>query len=120
MSSTLQHAIAQHTALGEEVCAYIQHLAAGFGLPLAPAPNWQATHFEQKVDPYSQEVSLLGTWQDGSRYGTATFFPDGRVFAEYQLLIPHPQYPDKFVESVSVWGHGGALKQAVNLLDVPQ
>mgnify|MGYP001764712548 CR=1 FL=1 len=29
---------------------------------------------------------------------------DGRVFAEYQVLLPHPAREDSYVESVQVWG----------------
>lgn len=120
VASALQQAIHTHTPLGEAVCLYIRTLAKGLGANLTNEPDWQKTTFNEKTDPYSGEISLVGTWKNGNRYGTATFFPDGRVFAEYQLLVNHPEKPRKFVESVSVWGHLGALKQEANLLDLPE
>lgn len=118
-ANPLQQAIDAHTALGEEVCHHVQTFAGTLGLDLGGRPHWPATRFSETTDPYSREVSLVGTWQDGQRFGTATFFPDGRVFAEYQLLVPHPAQPAKFVESVSIWGRAGALKREANLLDMP-
>lgn len=46
--------------------------------------------FAEEADPYTHESSLIGTWRGKQRYGTVTFFPDGRIFAEYQVLLPHP------------------------------
>ena len=63
----------------------------------------------RQVDPYSQEINLIGTWRGKQRYGTVTLFPDGRVFAEYQVLLPHPVREDSYVESVQIWGTTGEV-----------
>jgi len=91
-------------ALGDAVCAAIRGQVAKLGLSLGDEPRWAEAVFEEKADPFSQEISLIGTWCGKLRYGTVTLFPDGRVFAEYQVLLPHPEKADSWVESVQIWG----------------
>lgn len=97
-------------ALGAAVCRAIREQVGKLGLDIGPEPVWELALFGSRTDPYSREESLVGTWQGSARYGTVTFFPDGRVFAEYQVLLPHPGRPDHYVEAVQVWGRAGALK----------
>jgi hypothetical protein len=87
------------------------------GLSMGDEPLWAAATFEEKVDPFSQEISLIATWRGKQRYGTATFFPNGRVFAEYQVLLPHPEKPESYVEAVQVWGPAEKLRGDVVLAE---
>lgn len=97
--------------LGAAVCAAIRRQVEKLGLSLDPdEPVWEEAGFEKKVDPFSQEESLLGTWRGKARFGTVTVFPDGRIFAEYQVLLPHPQQADAYIEAVQIWGRPDALK----------
>lgn len=91
-------------AIGEAVCAALRGQVEKLGLSIGAEPIWAKATFTEKADPFSQEISLIGTWHGQQRYGTVTFFPDGRVFAEYQVLLPHPQQADSYVESVQIWG----------------
>ena len=91
-------------ALGAAVCAAIRGQVAKLGLSIGDEPVWDDAVFAEQRDPYSQETSLVGTWRGKQRYGTVTIFPDGRVFAEYQVLLPHPQRADSYIESVQIWG----------------
>lgn len=96
--------------LGSEVCLAIRRQVEKLGLTIGDEPVWAEASFADEVDPYSGERSLVGTWRGKARYGTVTLFPDGRVFAEYQVLLPHPAQPGHYVEAVQVWGRAGALK----------
>jgi hypothetical protein len=97
-------------ALGAEVCLAIRRQVEKLGLEIGDEPVWAEAGFAEQADPYTGESSLVGTWRGKARYGTVTLFPDGRVFAEYQVLLPHPALPGHYVEAVQVWGRAGALK----------
>ncbi len=97
-------------ALGLAVCAALQKQVARLGLSIGDEPTWSALVFHPEVDPYSKAESLVGQWQGQPRTGLVTIFPDGRIFAEYQVLQAHPTRDDCYVESVQVWGRPGALK----------
>lgn len=112
--------VATHTRLGEAVCARIHQAATRLGVDLGPNPAWPAPSYRQQTDPYSGEISLIGTWKDGQRYGTVTIFPDLRIFAEYQILVPHPELAGQFVEAVQVWGSLDQLKSDPVLLAMPE
>ena len=91
-------------ALGEFVCAALRGQVEKLGLTIGDEPVWAEVSFTEEADPYTREVSLIGTWRGKQRYGTVTFFPDGRIFAEYQVLLPHPAKAEYYVEAVQVWG----------------
>jgi len=96
--------------IGALVCAAIRQQVEKLGLSIGAEPVWEAASFTTTVDPFSQEESRIGTWRGGERYGTVTFFPDGRIFAEYQVLLPHPSAPECYVEAVQVWGQPEVLR----------
>lgn len=89
---------------GEAVCVALRRQVEKLGLSIGDEPCWAGLSFVETLDPFSQETSLVGTWRGGQRYGTVTFFPDGRIFAEYQVLLPHPAKTGYYVEAVQVWG----------------
>ncbi|MGE5471369.1 MAG: hypothetical protein ACM3X0_11280 [Bacteroidota bacterium] len=97
-------------ALGDEVCQAIRRQVEKLGLTIGEEPVWAEARFAEQIDPYSGECSLVGIWRGKARYGTVTLFADGRVFAEYQVLLPHPALAGHYVEAVQVWGRAGALK----------
>ena len=90
--------------VGESLCAALRAQVEKMGLSIGNEPVWHEAIFEAVTDPFSQEVSLVGYWRGKARYGKATFFQDGRVFAEYQVLLPHPVQAARYVESVQIWG----------------
>lgn len=97
-------------AFGAAVCAALRSQVEKLGLSIGDEPVWAAAAFEEATDPYSREVSRIAVWRGGARYGKAIFFPDGRVFAEYQVLLPHPAQAERYVDSVQVWGSPGCLR----------
>lgn len=96
--------------IGAEVCQAIRRQVEKLGLEIGDEPVWAEASFAEQRDPFSGESSLVGVWRGKARYGTVTLFPDGRVFAEYQVLLPHPAQPGQYVEAVQVWGRSGVLK----------
>jgi hypothetical protein len=101
---------APRTEAAEAVCAALRAQVARLGLSIGDEPVWLAATVELTRDPFTQASSLVATWRGGQRFGTATFFPDGRVFAEYQVLQALPKDPEQFVEAVQVWGTPDALR----------
>jgi hypothetical protein len=91
-------------ALGEAICAALRGQVEKLGLSIGAEPVWAEAVFEEATDPFSQEISLIAYWRGKARFGQATLFPDGRVFAEYQVLLPHPEQADSYVDSVQIWG----------------
>ncbi len=104
-------------AQGEAVCAALRGQVEKLGLSLGTEPVWAEAVFEETTDPFSQEVSVLAIWRGKARYGKATFFPDGRVFAEYQVLLPHPEQPERYIDTVQVWGRPPQLRGEAVLAD---
>jgi hypothetical protein len=99
-----------NSELGETICAALRGQVAKLGLSIGPEPLWDEASFKEVTDPYSQEISLVGCWSGKARYGTVTLFPDGRIFAEYQVLLPHPAQPESYVEAVQIWGRPEKLR----------
>ncbi len=97
-------------AYGEAVCAALRGQVTKLGLSIGDEPVWAAAAFEETTDPFSQEISVIAYWRGGQRFGKATFFPDGRVFAEYQVLLPCPDKDDSYVDSVQIWGRPQQLR----------
>lgn len=97
-------------ALGEAICAALRGQVEKLGLSIGAEPVWGEARFSEMVDPFSREVSLVASWAGKLRDGKVTFFPDGRIFADYQVLLPHPQREDAFVEAAEVWGRPGELR----------
>lgn len=110
MSETTDATAAFPAAAGLAICEAVRQQAARLGLEIGDEPRWAEAAFSTEADPYSGEISQVATWRGKSRYGKATLFADGRVFAEYQILLPHPRQPDCYVEAVQIWGRPGALK----------
>ena len=103
--------------LGEAVCAALRGQVVKLGLSIGDEPVWAEASFETATDPFSQEVSVVAYWRGQARFGKATFFPDGRVFAEYQVLLPHPDKADSYVDSVQIWGRPQHLRGEALVVD---
>jgi|AZIK01.1.fsa_nt_gi hypothetical protein len=69
-------------------------------------------------DPYDHSTSLLCEWRDhhNNLLGSLQLHDNGRVFAEYDVLKPHPSKPDWFIEAVTAWGDDEKLRSELRLL----
>lgn len=107
-------------AQGEAVCSALRGQVEKLGLSIGAEPVWAAARFAEATDPFTQEVSLVACWRGQVRYGKATFFPDGRIFAEYQVLLPHPEQPGRYVDSVQIWGRPQHWRGDAVIADYPE
>lgn len=118
MTATLEQRIVASRAAGEAVLAGLRSEAAQIGLAL-PTPAWDSGQFSLQRDAYSGEESLIARWRGELRNGMIDLRADGRVYAEFDLLAPHPKRPGWFVEAIIAWGEPTALKCEARLLEMP-
>ncbi len=102
---------------GEALCTALRGQVEKIGLSIGDEPVWAEATFEAATDPFSQEISIVAYWRGKARFGKATFFPDGRIFAEYQVLLPHPEKPGSYIDSVQVWGRPPQLRGEALIVD---
>lgn len=107
---------------GEAVCARLLDEIEKLGIApgrLARLPAYDQAEFESSKDPYSGEETLCGHWRDarGHSIGQMKFHGDGSFYAEFDVVLPHPTDPCWFVEGVTAWGRGDAIKSEAKLLE---
>jgi len=112
---------------GEEMLSDVQELCVTFGSVLInlgfdagavrPALAGQC-RYSTAIDPFDGAEQLLGEWVDsnGFRYAHFVRYGNGNMFAEHDVLHPHPDGSGAFIEAIEVWGYAGALKNEVRLL----
>ena len=121
MSNANRHA-ERHRALGERICAAMVAEIDKLGLQSEiPLPHWEQARFSIHRDPALGNESLEGVWlnERGGKLGSVIIHSDGSVFAEYDIIRPHPQRKKWFVEAVSAWGRDHTVKSEARLLPVP-
>jgi len=97
--------------MGEELAA--QNLSeAGQGM-LTPLTN-----LEVRKDPFDGTETLYGEWRDahGQMAGNLQIRPGGTVFAEFDIIQPHPTKPKWFIEAIEAWGEANQLKTELRLI----
>lgn len=104
---------------GQAVCSALRRQVEKLGLSIGDEPVWERACFSEQADPFSRELSLVAVWRGEARFGTATFFPDGRIYAEYQVLLPDPESAGHYVESVQVWGQPDKLRGEAVIVPYP-
>ena len=100
----------------ERLCLVLDQEAARYAT-LPPIRVEDAT-FVEITDPANSLPSYEGIWRNpqGVRCGSLTVNSDGSYYAEYDVLNLHPDKPNWFVESVTVWGRDGVVKAEPRLL----
>ncbi len=110
--------IRDERAMGEATLAALIGEAARQGV-MFPVPDWEAAQFSLQRDPFSGEESLQVRWA-GQPRGQLTLRPQGWVYGELDVCVPHPQKPGQWIEAITAWGQAPRLKVEARLLDVPQ
>ena len=123
-SDITQH-IEEKRAFGQAVCEKIAQSIAKLGFPETVSlklPQFEAAEFSLVTDPYTQTQDLAGYWYDASkqRIGQIKFNSEGGVYAEYDVVQPHPKKKDWFVEAINAWGQQDNIKAEAKLLNIPQ
>ncbi len=69
-------------------------------------------------DPYDGTDAVYGEWRDpnGRLLGNLILHADGKIFAELDIMRPHPTDTRWFVEGVTAWGVPDALRAELKLL----
>ncbi len=91
--------------------------SSGIAQPLAAAGQ-PATHAELREDPFDHSQTLYLEWRTaaGQYLGNVLVHGNDQLFAEFDVLLPHPHKPQWFVEAATAWGKCGALKSELRLL----
>jgi hypothetical protein len=90
---------------------------AGVGQSLAVAGT-SHSRGELREDPFDHSIASYVEWRGahGELLGSILLTGDGQVYAEFDLLLPHPGKPRWVIEAVTAWGRPGALKSELRLL----
>jgi len=124
MSGGIEEYVAAKREFGKAVCQRISENIAKLGFPLQTdltLPNYDAAEFSLVTDPFSQSQDLVGYWYNAGkqRIGQIKFHGDGSFYAEYDVVKPHPNKKQFFVEAINAWGRRDNIKTEAKLLDVP-
>lgn len=70
------------------------------------------------IDPSNGQPGFEGTWRNhlNERVGKLVVNSDGSFYAEYDVCVRHPSKPQWFVEAVTAWGRGSAIKAEARLI----
>ncbi len=110
---------AELEALAERIVSAMQEEAASFTATGAtPKIELAAAQFTCIIDPSNQLPGYEGVWRNArnERCGTLAINSDGSFYAEYDLFCPHPRDARWFVEMVTAWGQGDAVRSEVKLI----
>ena len=104
----------------DEVCTSFRAalINLGFAEGVARIATFEACRIEVVVDGYDHQECILGDWFDekGTRFAHIVRYDSGNLFAEHDVLLPHPTRPEWFVEAIEIWGDAGKLKSEARLL----
>ncbi len=84
----------------------------------APKIVLAAAQFARVTDPSNQQPGYEGIWRNArnERCGSIALNSDGSFYAEYDLFCPHPRDARWFVEMVTAWGRGDAVRSEAKLI----
>lgn len=73
---------------------------------------------ELRKDSFDGQQSLFAEWRTptGALLGYLLIHGGGEVYAEFDVLKPHPGKPKWVIEALSVWGNAGQIKSDPKLL----
>ena len=115
----LDHRHEQVAPLLEQLWQELEQCLKSNGLKQSLAvAGCPGTHTELREDPFDKSQNLYIEWRNESgRYlGNVLVHDSNQLFAEFDVLQPHPSKPQWFVESATAWGRPGALKSELRLL----
>lgn len=104
----------------EEACDTIRIALLNFGFPdeSLNIGSYEQCEIEIVRDAYDHEERVIGRWRDqgGNQYAHIVHYANGKLFAEHDVLQPHPGKPELYVEAMEVWGEPGKLRYEARLL----
>ena len=110
---------------GDAVCLKIKQIIAKLAFPESidiKEPVFSEAEFSLVTDPYTQTKDLVGFCYSAGkmRVGQIRFNSEGGVYAEFDVVQPHPTKKHLFVEAVHAWGKPDNIKAEAKLLEIPQ
>lgn len=118
-SDALTRRCEDEALLLEEISQALRERLAqsGFSVALSLIPR-QFGLRELRRDPFDGSEALYGEWfsPEGRRLGNVMIHADGKLYAEFDVVKPHPTDRRWFVEAVTAWGSRGAIKTELKLL----
>ncbi len=116
-----------HDLVSEAIRSEIEELCATFSAVLldigfkdidSAEPAFDGCTLAAVNDVYDGEERMTGRWLDcdGQQFAHFIRYANGSLFAEKDVLQPHPARSEHFVEAIEVWGRPGQLKHEVRLL----
>lgn len=80
--------------------------------------NSPLKNLEVRKDPFDGVETLYGEWRDAHNQmvGSLQIMATGKVFAEFDVVQPHPDKPKWFIEAVAAWGDINQLKTELRLI----
>ncbi len=73
---------------------------------------------ELRKDMYDGTQSLFAEWRTatGALLGYLLIHENGQLYAEFDVVAPHPSDKRWFIEAITVWGQGDQIKSEPRLL----
>lgn len=92
-------------------------LAQGFDDTMSAHPR-HLSRYELRRDTFDDSESFYGEWRSANAQlqGTVLIHANGQVYAEFDVLKPHPTNQLWFVEAVTAWGRNKTLKSELKIM----
>ncbi|MEQ1635238.1 MAG: hypothetical protein ABL903_01025 [Methylococcales bacterium] len=125
-SASLEDQIQGNRSVGVAICERLGEEINKLGFQASDIkhyPHYDEATFLLIKDPYTGLKNLTAYWYSLAqphRIGLMQFNSDGSVYAEYDVVKPHPTKTHWFVEGVTVWGKLAQLKAEAKLLPMPE
>lgn len=76
---------------------------------------------ELRKDTFDGSQSLYAEWRTpaGALLGYVLIHAGGQIYAEYDIIKPHPTRTQWMVEAITAWGTGLEVKAEARLLPAP-
>ncbi|GAB6041097.1 hypothetical protein [Endothiovibrio diazotrophicus] len=118
MSGELGQRLDELRPLGLHVLRELERAARELGVDKFYSPAWEAGTASLRRDPADGSMVLVVEWRDARGYksGELVVNADGSLYAECDVLLPHPTDSRWFVEAVTAWGRPGAIHSEPRLL----
>lgn len=118
MSDNLDQMLTELRPLGIQVLRELEREAGRLGAEGFYSPAWETGSASLRRDPSDGSMALVMEWRDdkGYRCGELVVNADGSLYAECDVLRPHPTDSRWFVEAVIAWGRSGAIHSEPRLL----
>ena len=113
----LQHELPLLNALWQLMRAEVTKLGFTQVLDEHP-PAFEKT--EIKIDDFDNSKSFYGQWRkNGTLIGSFIAHANGNAFVEMDILQPHPENPDLFIEATTAWGTRTKANAELRFMPMP-